>query len=267
MKVFIEIFRMGLKSSFEYRGSFIISLVFDPLTLMLLISLLQVIYGNSQGDIILGYTLSQMIWYFVATRFFYYLIWNGTDKEISNAVLNGEMALRLIRPLSLLKWEFAKALSSKIFSFIFEFVPMLCICALLVYPDFFTWIALLKYLFICSLSFILFFLVSFIIGTVSFLWQSNQALVNIKTAIVSLMGGVAIPLEFYPEVLKNAMTYLPFQYLCYVPAQFLLNKSFTHNWNYFFEVVGIISIWIVIFYMVSVGFWNIGVKKYISAGG
>ncbi len=267
MKVFLEIFKIGLKSSFEYRGSLILSLIFDPLTLILLISLLQVVYGNSSDQMILGYSLSQMIWYFAAGRFFYYLIWTVTDKDISGAVISGEMALRLLRPLSMLKWEFGKALASKMFSFVFEFLPTLGIFTLLIYPDFLSWTGLLKYLIISFLSFVLFFLLSFIIGTVSFLWQSNQGLVNIKTAITSLFAGVALPLDFYPDLLKNAIAYLPFPYLCYVPAQFLLNKQHTQNWYYFFEVIGVMSLWILFFYTISVGFWNIAIKKYIAAGG
>ena len=267
MSVFSEVFKNSLKTSFQYRWSFLISVLFDPLVLILYVSLLNTIYQGDSSKLILGYTCTQMIWYFAAIKFFYYLVWGSTDKDLSDSILSGEMAIRLTKPVSVMGWELAKSLASKTCSVLFEFIPSFLVFSLLVFPDFLTLEAMVKYLIITCLSFLLFFLFSFMLGTVAFRWQSTESLQILKIIIINIIAGASIPIEFFPDAVQSIIRILPFQYLYYVPITFFLNKPETQSWAYFFEVIGIMLVWIVVFYVLGSILWKRLSRLYTPAGG
>lgn len=267
MKVFPEIFKLHLKTSFQYRASFLISLLFDPILLFLYVSLITSIYENNGTEIILGYSEDQMIWYMGAVRFFYCLIWSSPDRDMSLSILSGDMALLFTKPISVFQWEFSKAIAGKVLSFLFEFIPGLVIFSLIAYPDFFTITALVKFLIICAFAFVLYFNMGFIIGTAAFRLQSNEALQALKMIILYIFAGALIPVEFFPESLQIIIKYLPFQYLYYVPIQFFLNMKGTEGWIPFLQVIGILIFWIICFSAFSMFYWRRMVKRFIAVGG
>jgi len=267
MKVYFEIFKINLKMLVFYRRGFYISIILHPLILILYISLLNSIYANNPQKIILGYTCSQMIWYFAGISFFYFLVWCTSDKELSESIISGDMAIRLIKPLSLMKYEFAKTLSVKVLGFIFEFVPICIIYIILVFPDFISPTSIFKYAIISSFAFLLCFFMSFLIGITAFAWQSVNALQGLKNLLINFAAGAFIPIEFFPNSVQKVIKMLPFQYILYVPVQFLLNKPETQNWIYFIKVLINLTIWIIVFYILCKISLKLMVKKFSSVGG
>lgn len=267
MVVFLEILKLQLKTSFQYRGSFLLSLLLNPVMLILFISVLQTIYDGDSQKLILGYSLSQMIWYFAAIRFFYSLVWSYPDREISEEVLSGGMVLRLLKPISLLKWEFAKALANKFSSFLFEFIPSLLIYFIMVFPSFMTPESLLKYLLLSVTGFVMFFLIGFLIGTTAFLLHNTEAMQSIKFILINFAAGASIPIEFYPASLQDFVLSMPFKYLFYVPVQFLLNKPEVSGLNYFLIEWSVQLSWTLAFYILCRIFVNLMIRKYNSVGG
>ena len=208
-----------------------------------------------------------MIWYFAGINFVYYLIWSYSDRNISESIISGDMVIRLAKPITIMKWEFSKAVSFKVCGFLFEFLPSLIIYTIIVFPDFLTYIALLKFIIICMFSFVLFYLLNFLIGLSAFRMHSTESLQILKIIIFNLAAGAFIPLEFYPDFLQEIIKILPFQYICYVPIQFLLNKKEILGWNEFIYTIIIETFWIIIFYILYKIFWRKAIKYFSVAGG
>ncbi len=267
MKVYFEIFKINLKILLFYKWGFYISIILHPLLLILYISILHSIYANNPNHIILGYTCTQMIWYFAGISFFYFLVYCNTDKEMSDSVISGDMALRLIKPLSIMKYEFAKVLSNKVIGFFFEFIPVCIIYVILIHPDFITFGSVFRYVIITFFAFLFYFMMSFLIGITSFIWQSVNALQGLKMLIINFAAGAFIPLEFFPVGVQNVIKMLPFQYILYVPIQFFLNKPETQHWFYFYKVIITLVIWIIIFYVFCKISLKHMIKKFSSVGG
>jgi ABC-2 type transport system permease protein len=267
MAIFLEILWLQLRVNFQYRKSFFLAVFISPVMLFLYIGVLKTIYGSDPGKLILGYTLPQMIWYFAGIRFFYTLIWSYPDKELSQQILTGDMTMRLLKPVSVLKWEFAKTLAVKICCFIFEFIPSLLLYIILVFPSFMTAESFGKYLVLVLTAFVLFFLISFLLGITAFLFQNTEAMQHIKFVVINILAGASMPIEFFPQVFQDIILTLPFKYLYYVPTQFLLNKPETNTWLAFLEAWILQLLWIVIFYgLVRIaGFFMI--RRYNSVGG
>jgi ABC-2 type transport system permease protein len=173
VKFYIELIKYNLKKFFVYRCLFFISVILDPMLLILYVSLLKSLYANNYSTVILGYTCPQVIWYFGGTMFFYYLVFSNPDANLSEGVTTDDLNLWLIKPLSIIKLDFTKCLSYKLCSFVFEFVPCFIIFTVNVFPDFLTVASLIKYGIISGLAFIMFYLLSFSLGTIAFSWQST----------------------------------------------------------------------------------------------
>lgn len=266
MIYFIGVLKRSLKIVITYKWHYIINLLLRPLFIFILISLFKTIYHYDGNRNILGYSCNQLIWYFVAVTFFYSMVWSEIDKELSQDIISGNMAVRLTKPISVFKTAFFNAISFKIIDFFFVFIPTFAIYAFFVFPDFLSFASLIKYLISSGFAFLLFYLMSFLIGISAFELQSITTLQSIKNTLV-LLSGVYIPFEFLPEFIKKLIQLLPFQYIFYIPTQFFLNKPETVSLDYFLNTLFFQSVWIVIFLVLCRIFWRKAVKKFYSVGG
>ena len=209
----------------RYKWDFMISFIIDPLVLIINIMLFTSIYQYNNASTLLGYSLSQMIWYFAAATFIFHFVWNFTDRNICDKVLSGDLIMDLIKPLSLFKIELFQAVSLRIFGIIFEFVPSMIIYSLLCSPDFLTILSFVRFLMLIIFSFFIFFLLNYIIGLSSFYFKNIQAIISVKYLILFFSAGAYIPFEFFPEAVKQLLNFFPFQYVFYWPIQFFLNRT------------------------------------------
>lgn len=234
--------------------------------LFIYIFLFKTIYAYDGNRVILGYTCTQMIWYYAAVAFFYCFVWCEPDKEISDEIISGYMAVRLTKPISVIKSTFLDATAFRVVNLFLLFLPTFAIYALLIYPDFLSITAFFKYIIMNCFSFILFYLFSFLVGITAFRFQSIGTLQSVKTTLI-LMAGVYIPFDFLPGTLQAILKGLPFQYIYYVPVQFFLNKPETRSMDYFMTAILGQAIWIIVFYILCKVSWRIAVKRFYSVGG
>ncbi|HEX3048435.1 MAG TPA: ABC-2 family transporter protein [Bacillota bacterium] len=266
MNYFVAILKKTFKIVVSYKWHFIINLLINPIIIFTFISLFKTIYTYDSNQIIVGYTCTQMIWYFAAITFFYCFVWCEPDKEVSAEIISGTMALRLTKPISIMKTTFLNAAAFQVFNIIFSFLPTFILYSLFVYPDFFSLTAFIKYLALNFLAFVLLYLISFFIGSAAFKLQSITALQSVKATFI-LMAGVYLPFDFLPGILQSIVKALPFQYIYYVPIQFFLNKPETRSPEYFWTTVLAVTFWIIVFYFLSVVAWRIAIKKFHAVGG
>jgi ABC-2 type transport system permease protein len=267
MMIIFESIKLNFKIHFQYRASYFFQFIFDVVLLLFKIQLFKMIYLNNPTNIILGYSFSQMIWYFAGINFMYYLIWNDTDKNISNNVISGDMTTQLSKPISLIQLEFSKEIASKVYAIVIDFLPSLIVYSFFVYPDFLTVDAFSKFIMVSMFSFVMFFLFNFLLGLCSFIVQNNESLLILKVMIIYIAAGAFFPIEFYPEIFQRIIRVLPFQYLFYIPIQFLLNKPETRGFNAFISTILIQIFWIILFYILYRIFWGKAVKKFCANGG
>lgn len=266
MKLFSETIRLHLKVYLYYRWAFIISIIIDPIMLILIISIFTTVYAHSAHEIIMGYTCTQMVWYFAAVRFYYTIVVSYQDVELSEDIISGNMVVKLNKPLTVMRWHFAKAVANKIFSIFLELLPVFIIYLLIIFPQFLTLTAFIKYILVTILAFILFFLASFLIGITGFVLKNTSALRIINIIFLQFAAGAFLPFEFFPKAVQAFLNSLPFQYLCYIPNRFFLNMPETGGWNFFLHTIAAQGIWIVIFYIACKFYWYGMVKKFTAVG-
>lgn len=267
MKTFYRLLMLNLKIHYYYRWNFLFTLLLDPVLWIIQIQLLSAVYTHNATGTILGYSLTRMIWYFAAAKFFFYLVWSVPDQEIAKDVIFGMLGVKLVKPVSLLQWEFTKTVANKISSLVFSFIPNFVIFALLVAPDFLTPVSLLKYFILNFFAFILFYLMSFLLGIISLRWQSTGALTTLKIILMNVASGTTFPLDFLPGTIRTVLEASPFPYLSYIPIQFFLNMPQTRDGSVFFNVLMIQVLWIVVFYVSGKLLWCYLFRFHTVAGG
>jgi ABC-2 type transport system permease protein len=267
MAVFPTIVRLALKRIFRYPYGLLLSLLIDPVVLVMNILLFTTIYAFNQSQSILGYSLSQMIWYFAATTFIWYWIYNFTDRNIARRILEGDLTIDLLRPVSIFTWELGFAVSLRLSGVIFEFIPSLFIYSLFFRPDFLTVVALLRFVIAAATAFLLFFAINFNIGLAGFYIQNAQAILAIKHIIIGAAAGAFIPLEFFPDAVRSVLNVLPFPYLFYWPVQFFINRENADSWAVFLLREGVALAWFTVLMAAASLFWRRAVRRYTDARG
>jgi ABC-2 type transport system permease protein len=265
--MFPTLVRLGLKRIFRYPYGLLLSVIIDPLVLILNIFLFTAIYNYNRTGSILGYSLSQMIWYFAAATFIWYWINNFTDRNIARRIIQGDLAYDLLRPMSVFTWELGFAVALRLSGVLFEFIPSLCIYSIFFWPGFLTAAALLRFVVAAIIAFLLYFAIGFLVGLCAFYIQNTQALTAVKELVIAGLGGSFIPLDFFPDIVRNALNALPLPYLWYWPVQFFLNRPGADSWGDFLYREGIALAWFAVLLALAALLWRMAVRRYTDAGG
>lgn len=267
MAVFATLVQLGLKSVFRYPWGLLISLLIDPVVLVLNIMVFTALYRQNDSQSIAGYGLSQMIWYFAGSTFIWFWTVNFTDSRISRRVQRGDLAQDLLRPVSIFIWELAFAVALRVSGVLLEFIPSLILYSLIFPPDFLTPAALLRFVIAAGTAFLIYFAFNFLLGLASFYITSTRALQGIKFMVVGFLAGAFIPLEFFPVAIQNLLHALPFAYIFYWPIHFFLNRDAASGWETFMLREGIALLWLTVLLLLANIFWRQAVRRYTDAGG
>jgi ABC-2 type transport system permease protein len=267
LRLFFKMIGLNVKVFLQHRKGFLMSLLIHPIVLIFNILLFKAIFAYNETDVIKGYSLSQMVWYFAATVLVWVFIWNFTDSRMSERILSGDLALDLLRPVRVIRVELAHAAGLRITALMIEFIPDFLVYSLIYFPDFLTPAAAAKFLASITLSFFLFFFISFLIGLSSFITMSNRSLGALRIITISLLGGGYFPLEFMPQWFIRVTEFLPFQYIFYWPIQFFLNTPTSQSLDVWYRTIAYQLLWIALLYVCCTVTYRSVIRKFCSAGG
>jgi ABC-2 type transport system permease protein len=263
--VFSTMVVMGLKRMFRYPWALLVSLVIDPVLLVLNIILFRALYSYSGATQMAGYSLERMIWYFACTNFIWYWIYNFTDCNIGQRIISGDLTLDLIRPVSVFSLELSDAVSMRISGVLFEFLPSVVIYSFIVAHPFLSVATLTQFCVSAALAFLLFFSINFLIGLLANFVQSTDAIRAIKHIVIAALGGAFIPLEFFPPALTRVLSLLPFSSIFYWPQRFFLGLG--GGWLDFGLRSLLTALWIALFISIDWFLWKRAIKHFSGYGG
>ena len=239
----------------------------QPFVLLINIALFKSIYAYNKVQYINGYSLEQMIWYFTVVGFVQAFMVNFVDTRISSKVLSGELTIDLLRPMSVFRFELGNAIALRTIGVLMEFVPGIVLYSMIFAPKFLTVYSVLRFIPAAMLSFLLFYLINFLLGLTSFIIKNNSSLANLKFVVIWGLGGGFIPLEFYSEPINNIISFLPFKYMFFWPIQIYLNREPAGNIEFYLKIISIQLLWALVLYFFCRLLWNKAVNKFCSAGG
>lgn len=267
MNAFKAYYKAYVKVVFQHRVGLLLSVVIDPIVVLVTISLFTSIYTHQGAHSIAGYELTQMIWYFAGINFVWYLTFTFTDIFLSEGILTGDLSLYLIRPCSVMNMLLANSAAIRTLGACFEFFPNFIVYSLLCPPTFMSVGSFFRFLSCILLSFFLTFFINFLVGLSAFIFKNNLSLRHLKTILIGLLGGGFFPLDFYPPWLARILDFLPFKYVFFMPLQFLLNKEGTRSLLEYGQAIGIQLAWIMTLFLLCRILWHKAIKHFCGVGG
>jgi len=225
-KKYLAVMLFSIKTSLAYLGEILYGVSFLLVVLFIFCSLWRAAYA--QGRTLQGMDYRQTVWYLLMAESIV-LSLNPVYQLMSNEVKSGELVYKLLRPIDYLFYEFCWGLGASLTRFAMNFIAGMLLVLVLVGSIAIDWIFIPLCLLSIVLAFAIDYCLSVLIGLSAFITEDATGIAFIYQKIVFVLGGVVIPLSFFPPVLRRIAESLPFAAIGYAPARILINFSFVSD--------------------------------------
>lgn len=187
---------------------------------------------------------------------------NTLDRELTEDVRRGDIALSLLRPVDLIWARLSGAAGEALLRAIAFTLPAAVVIAL-VYPvrppaDLARALAFAAG---AVLAFAVYAQINLLVGLSAVFTEHTVGLQRAKNAMVDLLGGVLLPLSFYPSWAQEALAWLPFQAVAYTPTALYLGELPPAR------ALGVQLLWAVALHLAARGVWRRAVDRLTVQGG
>ena len=203
--------KLGIKIWSTYRFEFIVGLLSVPISLIIYYFLWKSIYAYTGAEIIRGFTLQQMINYYILSMIVSFLTWSEVDKWIEQDLLHGHMVAGLLKPVSFISWYMSLEIGINTMNIIWQMIPVFIIgfvfFGLQAAPAF----NFIAFIFSIVFAFLIYFGMTFLLGLSAFWLKKISGLRRVRRVVFGFLGGSFLPLTLFPQWLQGIFNYLPFQ--------------------------------------------------------
>src|SRR5712692_2600007 len=220
---YFEFSRVGFVNILAFRLRYYVGIFTYLINVTVYYFIWRAVYGPGQQ--LAGYDLPQMLTYVSVGWIIRSFYWNTIDQEMAYEVLEGKIAMELIKPVSVQGMWLARAVGESAFRLFMLTAPTAVVVAL-VFPMRPPASALNFALFLTAVlgSFLLMGAINFMIGTCAIPLKSILALIRAKYWLIELLSGLLIPMTFFPAPLRTIAAWLPFEHIAFTPLQIYLGK-------------------------------------------
>ncbi|MCH5166670.1 MAG: ABC-2 family transporter protein [Erysipelotrichales bacterium] len=227
MKVYLSYFKLKFITGLQYRTAAIAGI--STQIFFGLVNVLVYIAFYKSGDSNVSMSLSQTITYLWLNQAFLILIFQFyRDTELYELIKSGNLSYELARPQNLYWMWYFKILATRASQAVLRFLPALIFAFLIPIPY--------KMSLPVSISSFILFVVALFLGTIlitaiSTLYPiiviktlNEKGVVNIFSAFGDILGGLAVPIPFFPKFIAAFSKYLPFQYVSDLPFRIYIGN-------------------------------------------
>ena len=227
------IFRTQLVNSLAYPIDLLGRSLLIVLFMWIFMNLWRVTFGATGARSIAGLTLADTMWYLMMAEAVM-LSKRDLSETISEQVKDGSVAYLLNKPFNFILYHFAAGLGDSVLAFGGNLVIGSAVVWLMVGPP----PGLTGWIFAgaaVGFSWLLDFCFSALIGLSAFVVEETNAFRWIYQKFLLLLGGVLIPLDFFPAWLQTISLNLPFAWIIYGPARLFVDPSLARLGHVFLQ--------------------------------
>ena len=217
------IFRTQLVNSLAYPIDLLGRSLLIVLFMWIFMNLWRVTYGATGASSIAGLTLADTMWYLMMAEAVM-LSKHELSETISEQIKDGSVAYLLNKPINFILYHFAAGLGDSVLAFGGNLIIGSAVVWLMVGapPAITGWLlAAIAVLFALLLDFCF----SALIGLSAFVVEDSKAFRWIYQKFLLVLGGLLIPLDFFPAWLQTISLNLPFAWIIYGPARLFVDPS------------------------------------------
>ncbi|MEK6221512.1 MAG: ABC-2 family transporter protein [Chloroflexota bacterium] len=255
------IFQIQLTNKFTYPIDLLSRSLMIAMFMWIFSQLWHTTYSASGQEIISGLSINHTMWYLMFAETII-LSQPNIAIPISENVKDGSIAYLLSKPYDFLLYQFSVGLGDTILQLIANIISGGLVVWSIVGPppggD-----GILMGFAAMALAMIINFTMNAMIGMLAFITEDVTAFMWIYNKFILLLGGVLIPLDFFPDWLKSLSLKLPFAYAVYGPARLFVKPEMTA----FINLITSQILWILILTIFLIWMFRIGTAKLVINGG
>ena len=258
-----EFARVGFVNTLAYRLRYYTGIATYFIYVSVYYFIWRAIYAHSSR--IEGFDFSQILTYIAVGWTIRSVYFNNIDQEMAQAVMEGKLAMDLIKPVNVQFMYVAQALGEAIFRLAMLTLPV-AIVLMLVYPIRRP-ASLLHFVAFFASTVLSFFIVAginFAVGTFAIRLKSILGLLRAKYFLLELFSGLLLPISFFPQPVQKVLAVLPFEYISYVPVLLYLGKI---NGARILAALGLQLFWVIALVAMGDAMWRWSSRKITIQGG
>jgi ABC-2 type transport system permease protein len=220
---YVEFSRVGFVNILAFRLRYFTGIITYFLNVTVYYFIWSAVYHSGQS--IAGYSMQQMITYVSVGWIIRSFYWNTIDQEMAYEVIEGKIAMDLIKPVSVQWMWISRAIGESAFRLGLLTLPTAFVVGFVFHvqspasrQDF------LLFMTAVLGSFFLMGAINFMIGTCAIPLKSILALIRAKYWLIELLSGLLVPMAFFPAKIQAILAWLPFEHIAYTPLQIYLGK-------------------------------------------
>lgn len=265
MKSYMGMFKMSYKGELQYRAKAFSGVITQFFWGIMYVYLYTSFMG---GNLIEGFSLSQMASYVWLGQAIFALRYVDLPKNCAKEIENGDVCYKFVRPINLYNQWYFEYLGYKLSATLLR-SPLIIVIALLLpagiglmLPVSFT--ALILFFISLILGALIISAISMIVVFLTFKTVSSKGTLSIVSTITGILGGLFIPLPLMPTALQNVLNYLPFRFIADLPLRIYIGSISLSSALMF---IGIAVAWLVALVVLGKILLNKALKHTIIQGG
>jgi len=258
-----EFARVGFVNTLAYRLRYYTGIVTYFIYVSVYYFIWRAIYEHSTK--IEGFDFAQILTYVAVGWTIRSVYFNNIDQDMAQAVLEGKLAMDLIKPVNVQFMYIAQAAGEAAFRLVMLTLPT-AVVLLLVYPlrKPASLVHFLAFFASVVLSFFIVAGINFAVGTFAIRLKSILGLLRAKYFLLELFSGLLLPISFFPQFFQKLLAVLPFEYISYVPVLLYLGK--VNGWR-ILGALGLQLFWVIALLAIGHGMWHWSSRKITIQGG
>ena len=260
--------RAGMQEMVAYRANFICHLIGEIMASFIMYFIWKAVFISSGSSTFMGFTMEDMVVYLFITFLTGYMTYSDGAFAVGEEIIEGSIAMRMIRPCSFEMSFLFHELGNRIISASMIFVPLVAgveiyryaVCGEIRFqPVFF-----LLYIVSLLIAYMISFYFNVCYGFMAFFFKNLWGTTLIRETIVSFLSGAIIPLAFLPEGLAMVLNILPFAALSYTPVMIYMGM---YSYSEIAWRIGLQLFWMLVMFGISKLIWRSAVRRLAVQGG
>ncbi|MDH4183421.1 MAG: ABC-2 family transporter protein [Nitrospinota bacterium] len=260
LKFALKAFQKQLAYKFEYFVGVANGLLF----IFIFTSLWKNIFDTSKAAADISFSRQGMISYAVFAMIIR-ISMSQDDLGVMGKVRSGQIALDMIKPYNFFGATLAENIGGTMFHWFTRAMPILAVCMI------FTSVTMprdpVNYLLLIlawTLGYLIYFMVNFLFALLAFWIVETFSFQLMKYGMFTLFSGGIIPLDFFPDMVRPIVAWIPFMSVLYVPtAVFIGHLQGAQAAGFILFQAG----WVVALGICCALTWRAARKKLIIQGG